>query len=237
MFNLTFLVSSLVEPGGTLVQASPFILFAVAAASLGACASTPRQTVELSATVGRDLEAVHVAHVALARRYFDRMEADVNSFVDESYRPYSIERNMKDFGLVEKIAHPPPSVDALDVMGVFVDRITQDIEGYRGQLLRPIHVQREKVLASLEQAYRQIQDGQSIITGHLASIVAVQDAQDQALAKAGLEGLREKLVDSTAKASDEIADLTRKGEFVRGKGDDLGKRIDRLKKVTESLGR
>jgi len=209
----------------------------VTAAILAACATTPKQTVELSATVGRDLAAVHVAHVALARRYFDRMESDVNAFVDGTYRPFSIEKNMKDFGLVDKIRHPPSSLDALDIMALFVDVITRDIESYRAELLRPIRSQRDKVLASLEAAYRQIQDGQSVITGHLASIVAVQDAQDQALAKAGLEGLREKIVDSTAQASDRIAELTRKAEFVRGKEDDVAKKIDELKKATQSLGK
>src|SRR5467141_1402299 len=119
----------------------------VAAAILDACATTPRQTVELSATVGRDLAAVHVAHIALARRYFDRMESDVNAFVDEAYRPYSIDKNMKDFGLIDKIIHPPVSLDALDIMALFLDRITRDIEGYRADLLRPIRAQREKVLA------------------------------------------------------------------------------------------
>jgi hypothetical protein len=207
------------------------------ASALASCASTPKQTVELSATVGRDIAAVHLAHVALAKRYFDRMESDVNSFVDGVYRPYSIEHNMGDFHLVEKITKPPAGLDALDIMGLFVDTITKDIEGYRLELLRPIRAQRETVLASLEQAYRQIQDGQSIITGHLASIVAVQDAQDQALAKAGLAGLRERLVDATAKSSDEIADLTRKATFVRGKEEDIAKAAEALKTATKSLGK
>jgi hypothetical protein len=93
------------------------------------------------------------------------------------------------------------------------------------------------VLSALEQAYRQIQDGQSIITGHLASIVAVQDAQDQALSRAGLQGLREKLVDSTAKASEQISDLTRRADSARGKEDDIRKTLERLKTVTQAIGK
>lgn len=213
-----------------------FFFVPLVATGLLACASTPKQTVELSATVGRDIEAVHVAHVALARKLFDRMEADVNAFVDGTYRPYSISRNIQKFALIEKISHPPESTDPLDVMGIFVETITRDIEDYRGQLLSPIRAQREKVLGTPEQAYRQIQDGQSIITGHLASIVAVQDAQDQLLAKAGFAGLRQQIVDTTAAASDQIADLTRKGEFVRGQEDEIAKRIQGLKKATASIG-
>lgn len=211
----------------------------VAAAAVLGCASTPKQAVELSVTVGRDIQAVHLAHVALAGRYFDRMEADVNAFVDAKYRPYSIERNMKDFRLVEKLTDRSRAdgLDPLDVLQIFVERITADIEGYRAQLLGPIRAQRKKVMASIEGAYRQIQDGQSIVTGHLASIVKVQDAQDAVLAKLDLAGLREKTVDAAAAASDQIAEATRKAEYGRGKLEDFEKSIERLKKATEALGK
>lgn len=223
----------LLARGGVLLP-----LLVVASALLG-CASTPKQAVELSVTVGRDIQAVHLAHVALADRYFDRMEADVNAFVDAKYRPYSIERNMKDFRLVEKLTDRSKAggLDPLDLLQIFVERITADIEGYRAQLLGPIRAQRQKVMASIEGAYRQIQDGQSIVTGHLASIVKVQDAQDAVLSKLDLAGLREKTVDAAAAASDQIAELTRKAEFGRGKLEDFEKSIERLKKATENLGK
>lgn len=202
-----------------------------------ACASTPKQAIELSATVGRDLAAVHDAHVALAKRYFDRMDADVNSFVDQTYRPFVIERSIRNFKLLDRIVHPPEGADAVDVMGLFVGSLTRDVEQYRADLLTPIHQQRDKVLTSLEDAYRRIQDGNSVITGHLASLVAVQDAQDHALAEAGLQGLRERLVDSSANASDQLADLVRKTEFVRGKEDEFMKKADEIRKAAASLGK
>ncbi len=208
-------------------------------ASAAGCASTPKQAVELSVTVGRDIEAVRAAHVALASKYFDRMEADVNAFIDAKYRSYSIERNMKDFHLIEKITDRSKAggLDALDVMQVFVEKIAGDIEAYRGQMLGPIRAQRQKVMTSLEDAYRQIRDGNSIVTGHLASIVKVQDAQDEVLAKLNLSGLREKTVDATAAASDQLAELTRKAEFGRGKLEEFEKTIERLKKATDNLGK
>lgn len=211
----------------------------LAAVALAACASTPRQAVELSATVGRDVEAVHRAHIALAGKYFDRMEADVNAFVDGRYRPYSIEKNMKDFRLVEKVTDRTKAngVDPLDVLQIFVEVITADIEGYRARALGPIRKQRQQVLASLEAAYRQIQDGQAIVTGHLASIVKVQDAQDAVLAKLDLAGLREKTVDAAAAASDQIAELTSKAEAGRAKIEELEKAIEKIKKATAPPGK
>lgn len=215
------------------------VTLGVWAAVLCACASTPKQAVQLSVTVGRDVEALHVAHVALAKRYFDRMEADVNAFVDGTYRPYAIDQTMRKFQLVEKIRDPSKAggLDALDVMQGYVTALSKEIEGYRKELLQPIRSQRETVLSSLEQAYRQIRDGNAIVTGHLASIVAVQDAQDEVLKQAGLAGLRQKVVDATAKASDQIAELTRKGAGARDKMDEIRKTAEDLKQATQSLGK
>jgi hypothetical protein len=211
----------------------------VVGTALQGCATTPNEAVELSVTVGRDLEAVHSAHVALAKQHFDRMEKDVNAFVDGTYRPYAIKQNMKDFRLIEKIADPSKAdgLDPLKVMEVFVNGLTKNIEDFRRKLLDPVRAQRQEVLTSLEEAYRRVQDGQSIVTGHLASIVKVHEAQDEVLAKAGLAGLRERLVDATAEASDQIAALTRNVELGRGKTDEIEKTIEDLKTATESLAK
>ncbi|MEK7477732.1 MAG: hypothetical protein AAB152_19100 [Candidatus Coatesbacteria bacterium] len=54
------------------------------------CASTPKESVELSATIGRDLEAVHTSHRELAKLLYARMKQDVNTFVDTKYAPWQI---------------------------------------------------------------------------------------------------------------------------------------------------
>jgi hypothetical protein len=210
----------------------------VIAALITACASVPQQAVDLSVTAGRDLDAVHHAHLALLDSYFDRMESDVNAFVDSEYRAYSIERNMKDFQLLEKIRDPTTAgdgIDAVEVMEVFVEEIVADIEAFRGSLLAPVRAQRAEVRTAVEDAYRRIQDAQAIVTGHLASVRRVHDLQDEMLARASLEGLREKFVDTTAKSADAVAKLTKQTEYVRGKMDDFQKELEKLKSATESL--
>lgn len=211
---------------------------ALCATAMAGCASTPKQAVELSATVGRDIAAVQLAHVALASRYFDRMEADVNAFVNGAYRSYSIDKNMRDFKLVEKVADPSkagPDLDALDVMETFVEVLTADIDDMRRKLLDPVRQQRTKVLVALEEAYRRIQDGQGVVTAHLASIAKVHELQDEMLAKGGLDGLRERIVDSTAKASDQIQELARKAQFANDKADEFAKTLEEVKKATASF--
>ncbi|WP_243336841.1 hypothetical protein [Anaeromyxobacter soli] len=214
------------------------VVFGAVAALVVGCASVPQQAVDLSVTAGRDLDAVHRAHIALLDSYFDRMESDVNAFVDSEYRTYSIERNMKDFKLVDKIRDPSTAgegLDALDVMEVFVEEIVADVEAFRASLLGPVRAQRAEVRTAIEDAYRRIQDAQAIVTGHLASVRRVHDLQDEMLARAGLEGLREKFVDTTAKSADAIAKLTKETEYVSGKMVDFQKELEKLKATTGAL--
>lgn len=216
------------------------LVLAVSSGLVHGCASVPQQAVDLSATVGRDLEALHRAHVALLDGYFDRMEADVDAFVDSEYRTYSIERNMKDFDLVNKLRDPAGAgagLDALDVMEVFVEEVVRDIEDYRGTLLRPIRAQRSEVHGAIEEAYRRIQDAQAIVTGHLASVRRVHDLQEELLAKADLQGLRDRLVKGAVEASESIHTLTGKAEYARDKVGDFVKNVEELRKLAESLGK
>jgi hypothetical protein len=199
------------------------------------CATVPKEAVDLSATVGRDLEAVHRAHVALLNGYFDRMEGDINAFVDSQYRPYCIERNMEDFGLIQKLKAQVPGVDPLDVMEVFVEEVVADIEDFRTTLLDPVRAQRSDVHGAIEEAYRRMQDAQAVVTGHLASVRRVHDLHDEMLAKADMEGLRDTFVNTTVKASESIAKLTERTRFTSGKLDDFRKKLDELKKTTGSI--
>jgi hypothetical protein len=210
------------------------LLALLAVASFG-CASVPKEAVDLSVTVGRDVEAVHRAHVALLNGYFDRLERDVNVFVDTTYRPYCIDRNMKQFGLVEKLKAAPKGTDPLDVMEVFVEAITVEIEDYRGTLLAPIRAQRGEVTGAIEEAYRRIQDAQAVVTGHLASVRRVHDLHEEMLAKADLVGLRDRFVSGTIAVSDTIAKLTTQAKYSGDKLDELAKKLEELKKATQSF--
>ena len=57
---------------------------------LAGCAQVPKQAVELSATVGRDVAQVYQSHKAIATLLYDRIKKDVNKFVDNVYAPYQI---------------------------------------------------------------------------------------------------------------------------------------------------
>lgn len=205
--------------------------------SLTGCATVPRESVELSNTVGRDLEEVHRSHRALASLLFDIMEKDVNTFIDEIYAPAYIKEFATDFRLDNKVrgivANAPNNL--LPVLIRFVEKSNNAIEQKRAELLDPIKKQRNQVINGIDASYRQIHAAQAVITGHLASVVKVHDAQNELLKNAGLEGMREQLAENTQKASSTIADLIQEAEQAEGRIDRLEIILMRIKNTINSI--
>lgn len=197
---------------------------------LVACAAVPRESVELANTVGRDLEALHDAHLALVELHFDRAEAEVDRFIDETYRPAFIAEFAREFRLAERVAEiTAADPDKLQpVLARFVTVATERVEAKRAELVGPIRAQRRQVLAEVEQAYRRIVSAHAIVTGHLASVRDVRELQGEALARAGLEGLPQRIADTTARVSRGVDDVVRRGREIDARVADVAERVREL---------
>src|SRR5436305_300220 len=71
------------------------ILFFVTLGLLSGCAQIPKESIQLSATVGRDVAEIERSHRALVRIHYDGLERSINRFVDEVYAPYQIGETLK----------------------------------------------------------------------------------------------------------------------------------------------
>lgn len=210
------------------------VLIAVILGGIG-CSSVPRESVELSATVGRDLIEIHRAHNQLVKQYFSQMTHDINRFIDEVYRPYLVKNTITKLDLFNRLQNPKPGdPDQLDFLDAVVKKMIKQIESYRQELLAPVLEQEAKVIRGIDDSYIRVQNANAIVTGHLASVVKVHDAQNEVLAKLGVEGLREDFVNKTVALSDGIAkvvDKARDGEK------DLDKLKESLEKAREQFER
>lgn len=209
------------------------------------CAQVPKESIELSATIGRDIAVTHKAHIELATLFFKRMKQDVNRFVDGTYAPYQIKKAMerqkqladsndpkekkKSLLLAINAAFKPEASEKLQSavlkgMGSLVTKIRNDVEKMRGELLNPLIEQEEQVLGSINRAYQQMHYANSIVTGHLSSIVKVHEAQSDLLAKFGVErDLRKEVSEGIAGVSEKITSLV-----------DTAEKVDDKKEVAES---
>ncbi len=228
-----------------------FLLVVMAGMMLSACAQVPREAVELSTTVGKDLAQVQEAHVNLAHVLFDGMKSDVNAFVDDVYTPYFINRHLqaeqrdfklrKDglFGALDKAVKNPDNAedqsDAIAYMEVMVSVIHDGIESYRKKRLKPILDQEKEVLAGINKSYMRIHYANSIVTGHLASIAKVYDAQEEILNSMGIEGLREKIGSRLAKTSESVRNIVEKARKVDVKSQGIQEKINEITKKLDAV--
>lgn len=191
-----------------------FLSVLIVLGALTACAQVPQEAVELSTTVGRDLEEVHRAHKALAESFFDRMEQDADQFIDDTYAPMLISGFVKDFKLeqviVKVVKNDPKKL--VPILERFISNIHKDIEGYRTDIKSGIIADKKNVLKEINNSHKNLQAANAIVTGHLASVRNVHDMQNELLAKVKMGDLREKIGTKIAKTSSQVSDLVRKGQ-------------------------
>ncbi|HVZ42594.1 MAG TPA: hypothetical protein VHA82_02205 [Ramlibacter sp.] len=220
---------------------------------LAGCAQVPKESVELSTTVGRDVTTVAKSHRALVKLLFARMRQDVNRFVDNVYVPYQIRALMEnDFRNAKSAAEDDRRAslllainssfqpgaagglqsDTFQAMAFLVSQIREDAESKRSELLAPIDAQEAAVLAAVDRSYAQITYGNSIVTGYLASIVKVHDAQNEVLNAIGVDTDLTKLVgEKLASTSDEVGKLVDKAQKVQATGASVAAELSSLKKL------
>jgi len=179
------------------------------AITLVGCAQIPKESVELSNTVGRDISAIQVSHMALIKLYFDDKEAQINRWVDQVYAPSQITAvvgNPVIRAELEKVITEAASGQNQDVLikrfDSVITLIHNDVEKTRKELLEPVQSAREDTIAKVQAAYNQVQLGNSITTGYLSSLVKISDTQNQLLAKSGLGDVRNNLSTDMVNLSD-----------------------------------
>ena len=218
------------------------------------CAQVPKESVELSATVGRDLTISYKAHKELAKVLFSRIRSDVNRFVDNVYAPYQIRSALQKDADASRssdaavrrsslllgitAAYAPGATDeslknAITGMTYLVQDVKTDIDSKRAELLKPIDDQEATLLGALDRNYTQIIYANSIVTGYLSSVVKVHDAQAELLRTIGIDGnLPELIGKKLAGASEKVTSLVAKAE----KADATAKSIaDGVASLKESI--
>jgi hypothetical protein len=191
------------------------LLFATLALAAG-CAQVPKESIQLSATVGRDVAEIERSHRALVRIHYDGLERSINRFVDEVYAPYQIGETLKKPEVGGKLVQAiqdgaqPVSDDntkrvAFDAIGYYFLTVRGSVEKYRAELLQPVRDQRDRVLQQLDIAYRRVQNGNAIVTGYLASVAKITEEQNKLLAQIGLPNLQAEIGTEADKLSQELS--------------------------------
>jgi hypothetical protein len=215
-----------------------FVAFAIALLVSG-CAQVPKESVELSATLGRDLQEVQQSHRRSVDLLFDRDVERISNYIDNVATPAFIAAAIKALGaeVAQNLADatkPTASADdrqrAFDRMAKIVKQVTDRLAKQRKELIDPLEAVRKETLAELDRAYTELQRANTVVTAHLASVVKVHSLQDDLLAKAGLKDFRSKVGDEALKANSKVTDAISDASEVEAVLTALKEAVAKLKK-------
>ena len=204
---------------------------------VGACAQVPKESVELSATVGRDLAEMKKSHLALVDIYYKDVVEDINMFVDKVYMPYQVKNTLSDplfknelLLAIEQASSTDPTgalqKDSIQKIEAFLLIIQEEVKTYRDLKLDPIKKQYAEVYDNISKSYEQIHYANSIVTGHLASVVKVHESQNEILEKLDLSDLRTDVGKGLSGLSNEIEKLVLKASKGEEKLDSIVSEFD-----------
>lgn len=226
-------------------------LFLLSFVLLTGCVSIPKETIVLSKTMGKDLVSLEDAHQNLVALYYNSIEKDINSFIDEVYSPfvihYVLKKEMEAMENGEKSLYS--SIEAAGLIGGkeetevavrdmedFLNAANKQIQKKRMDLLAPVIAQRKEITNSISSSYSNIIYANSTVTGYLESIREVKDAQDDALAGIGLQGVNEDINKQLNQVANLVSKAVEKGKEIDVKSDhamlELEKIIQRINNAT-----
>ena len=174
-------------------------------AGLVGCAQVPPQSAELSATMGRDLQELQRSHRKavdlLHDRHIDRVNDYINQVAVPMYVKTVVDRLSSQLSQDLAKATGPNATQAdkdriYDEMRKIALGVSARSEKQRQELIAPIEEARKSRLQEIDMAYAQMQQANSLLTAHLASIMKVHYVQDDMFSKVGLKDFRQKAGES-----------------------------------------
>jgi hypothetical protein len=219
------------------------LIFLVILTGLGACAQVPKQSVQLSATVGRDIAEIERSHRAMINLYYDQLERAINRFVDEVYVPFQISETLKDPEVGGELikamqeagaagADDQTKKDTFEAIGFYFLSTRANIEEFRESRLKPVREQRKALLQRVDEAYSRVKEGNSIVTGYLSSLVQVTDEQNKLLASVGLPNIQTTIAENADQLSQRLDTITTK---VRTGKEKLGQAVEDGKALLKEI--
>lgn len=170
---------------------------------LGGCATVPRESVDLSYTLGQDLESLNQSYRELITRYFETLRARVNDAIDQIFVPAYINGFVTSGKLVQHAQN-----QRTDLVEAWARIAVKRIDRERRERLQPLYDAERELLTSVNEAFDKVVRANATITAQLSSVVKTQQAQDEMLESVKLKDFREKIYSALADASTKAGKIT-----------------------------
>lgn len=189
-----------------------FIILIIFPLFISGCAKVPSSSVTLSNSIAEDVVSMQTAHKEFVNNYYNSLEQQANSLIDNKYRPslirQIIEKDVENFKVQDRKhlslfnaiqeafinnenMSPTDLVlaqsNAMLGMDIFYSKIDKKVEKERNILLSPLRLQRKKLLGNLNTNYSNIIKKNAAISALLNSVIKVHETEQQLFAMVGVK--------------------------------------------------
>ena len=223
------------------------ILFTISV-SLLSCVSIPKETIELSQTLGSDLRVLQTSHRNAVSIYYQKIKDNIDIFIKDVYAPFIInyvlkkelvtynsggqESIFKALNDAAKNNNAAMTEKATKEMQDFLEAANRQIQKKKAELMNPIISQETALLLKIDQSYQNAMYANSTITAYLKSIRKVKETQQEALSMIGLKGADSIVTSKLLLLSDGVKEAIQKGKEIDTKSDDA---LNKIKEITDKI--
>lgn len=181
------------------------------------CQTVPKEVVELSYVMGKDLESINTSYDKLIHQYYENLRDQRRAYLDDIWYPRFI-TNWRDEGQLVAIAkeeriwseakqeliYVRAGSEPMESLATLNDWLTYALYAYEEKestLLSPLNNDEEHLRGLVNQAFINITRANATITAHLNSLREVQEVQDEVLKALNLKELRDEINNQLINAS------------------------------------
>lgn len=216
------------------------------------CISIPKETVELSQTLGKDLKILQTSHRNTVTIYYQKIKDNITIFIKDVYAPYIINYVLKkelssykngqesiflSLNNAAKNSGKSATEKVMKDMQDFLSAADRQIKRKTNELMNPIISQETDLLLKIDKAYQNAMYANSTITAYLSSIRKVKATQQEALSMIGLKNVDSLVTSRLLKLSNGVKDAIEKGKEIDIKSDNAIQKINeitnKIKKLTQ----
>jgi hypothetical protein len=142
--------------------------------AVGGCMTVPQESVQLSHTVGQDLEALHTSYRLLITQYFDALRREVNGAIDRVFVPAFVNDFVKTGDLVTHVQK-----ERADLIEFWARTAVDNIDDERRQRLAPIDAAEQELLRDVNESFARVTTANSTVTAYLHSVQRVDEVHQE----------------------------------------------------------
>ncbi len=161
-----------------------------------ACASVPKETVQLSYSIGQDIEQLHAGYSQAVRVSFGQMRQRGLTVIDEVWAPTYLNDFIENGRLLEFARE-----GQTERVAFWARTAVSSIDEKRRAFIDSLAIREATLLARIDSAFGRVIRANAAVTANLNSVLKVDDVQTDVLNAAGLEGIRASLNDGLVAAS------------------------------------